>query len=414
MYYWDYYAPHWTKDEVENIRGIIQNCRKWFSPKLGDWLSDDYLNGVVSCPENYINKDIIECNSEVFVGYSYTDIKKRINKLIEFLKSDDTYKEDLCMVEEFIGFWLHLDDSEKIEPKDIISLRSGLKKLQNIELKTKKQIDKLMEYINEVPIEASILGRFNGTNITIYLKAILECDNPYYNNQEINADILIEQVIVHELFHALHYEAFVYENTEKWQSRDKSSTSVKESLADYFSYLYLIKQRDRSGKDLHNYREYDKAILRLREMWDKFKFPSYPYAGAKVFDGNDMMFYDLVYEASVEWRIPYSVIRKRITNKSFDYKKELNQIWMFKKRLPGYDRQIIKFIEQTRRYKGEGGIVFSQYDCDELVDLIRMYDDYGKYPNFSDSDFFKLLSYDPEETKKSINEFLHQINKNLE
>ena len=57
MYYWDYYAPHWTKDEVENIRGIIQNCRKWFSPKLGDWFSDDYLNGVVSCPENYINKD---------------------------------------------------------------------------------------------------------------------------------------------------------------------------------------------------------------------------------------------------------------------------------------------------------------------------------------------------------------------
>lgn len=81
-----------------------------------------------------------------------------------------------------------------------------------------------------------------------------------------------EEVFVHELFHALHYEYAAKVSEEIEKRKDYTSKVVKESLAAYFEFMYCIE---------HN------ISTDIDGDWKAFEPDVYPYSGARCINAWD-------------------------------------------------------------------------------------------------------------------------------
>ncbi len=126
-----------------------------------------------------------------------------------------------------------------------------------------------------VKIEQPVRGSFFADGgIVIYLCNICElCDR-----DGLNFEAYTVSVLVHEIFHALHFACCDF--TQGWKQMDywngtgyeyAKVSAVRESLAEYFRYLWLVKQQQKSLL----------AIMDEELAAPYAVAPNYPYAGVK-------------------------------------------------------------------------------------------------------------------------------------
>lgn len=90
-----------------------------------------------------------------------------------------------------------------------------------------------------------------------------------------------EETVVHELFHAFHHS--VMYDSPTWLSRNSKRVKiVKESLADYYAYLWCKRHGNYAGAD------------RLFNKWYRYRKTDWPYRYALYFlnNGNDEKFWN--------------------------------------------------------------------------------------------------------------------------
>lgn len=165
--------------------------------------------------------------------------------------------------------------------------------------------DKLALMKDNVKFERSVRGSFfaDGGIVIYYCNVCELCAKDGLNFED-----YIASVLAHEVFHALHFACC--DGTQKWKQMDywngvgygyaKVST-VRESLAEYFRYLWLVQNRQ-------------DALLAImfEELVEPYAVvPSFPYAGVK----------HLLTEAALEnekWR---SVLASSLVNWQEAYEK---------------------------------------------------------------------------------------------
>ena len=181
--------------------------------------------------------------------------------------------------------------TDKIE-NDIVKWLKTLVNLYGRDL-TEKQIQSVIN--NEIMI-MPILGhfiyddkdRFDGRP---YIKI-------YYQNTDINNidEYFAEMVMVlaHEYFHYYHYE---YVTKIKFKGTNYEDKHVKESLADFFAYHYLINSNYSNGKFITIA---DKRYL----FWENYFGSSVPYADAlRYFISKNNIDYPKVYKVFEKSRV---------------------------------------------------------------------------------------------------------------
>ncbi len=169
--------------------------------------------------------------------------------------------------------------------------------------------EKLIKLFHNAGFECNVLGEFNIKNKTIvlYVDSIKE----HATNVLISFNQAIEQVFIHELFHAFHYK----DNNEELLSRsDYTSEVITESLASFFEYIYTNMFIDSI------------TASKIEKSWKEYTPYSYPYSGALRFKYNhnfsnifnisltnmDNALRELLY-SSLFYRIKNKVIYKEIS-----------------------------------------------------------------------------------------------------
>ncbi|MBQ1342468.1 MAG: hypothetical protein IIY33_08305 [Erysipelotrichaceae bacterium] len=148
-------------------------------------------------------------------------------------------------------------------------------------------------------IMSIILGEYNPRNdrITLYINAIKSICNGLNNFQEI-----IDFVLVHEVFHAVHY--YILKNHPKIRGNHHCREIVMESLASFYEYEYC----NRKG---YNWRSKE-----LSRTWHNYSYGDWPYAGARVFlnqNNNNYVlsdkFMDVLEHSCISWEFACGEIR---------------------------------------------------------------------------------------------------------
>ena len=135
-----------------------------------------------------------------------------------------------------------------------------------------KELEELFQNVGLIDV---ILGEFNNYNktITLYNKAIED----YASSLGIDYKIVMEQVFIHELFHAFHYKDNDEELVER---RDYTSKVIKESLARCFEVDYFLNIKlTLNDKKMND--SCDKIIESIKESWNKYPVYNYPYSGVR-------------------------------------------------------------------------------------------------------------------------------------
>ena len=124
-----------------------------------------------------------------------------------------------------------------------------------------------------IPFSYRVLGSYENGVITLYLRSICE----YARERYVSPDTVFKKTFAHELFHLYHHGC-VRLAGQTWnpQTNDRQARIVKESCAEYFSWLYVwdtlrdVRMMDLAEQDclLHDY-----------EIW--------PYSGAQYLEHTD-------------------------------------------------------------------------------------------------------------------------------
>ena len=134
---------------------------------------------------------------------------------------------------------------------------------------------KLSQMQANVKIERLVRGSFfaDGGIVVYYCNVCQLCEK-----EQLDFTRYITSVLAHEIFHALHFAAC--DATKGWQQMSYwngngfeagKMSAVRESLAEYFRYLWLAKQQN---KEL--------LAIMFKELLEPFAtVPNYPYAGVR-------------------------------------------------------------------------------------------------------------------------------------
>ena len=147
---------------------------------------------------------------------------------------------------------------------------------------------------------STLLGQYDEKNdiITLYVKAIKNICSGLDNFEEI-----IDFVLAHEIFHAVHY--YLVKNTPKTKEDERCRMIVKESLASFYEYEYCKKKG------------YDWRSDELIRTWCNYSYGDWPYAGARVFlnqnynNNSDLpdKFMDVLDHSCISWEFACGEIR---------------------------------------------------------------------------------------------------------
>lgn len=332
MYKWDFDAAEWTDDEKKNIEAIVREASDMFSDSYSVIKDEEKKENYIKLLVSLIRKDINKCDDSPYGKYTSFEAKKKLFEFVKFLEINDCF-QCLKAIYAIIKKYEILQDDQRglndCSIQDLLEvLNSNLCNDQCCKFDKKKQelIDHLMN------IKGLLLGVFvsqedyrdDSYYITIYMKAINKC-----KSVSSERDVLVEQVIVHELFHAMHYIQSDSNIKRTWLTKTrekKKKEAVQEGLADYFAYSYLKNKVSNDGDD------YNRAMQDLLRKWKIHEFPDYPYSGAMAFIppksecfGQTMkyekyendyvrMFEVLKRTALKEWRKPYGIMEESINN----------------------------------------------------------------------------------------------------
>lgn len=257
---------------------------------IKDFLSNAKYN-IDGCVNN-IAWDHSQCKSISYTVIPTDDDKKKLEdklrKLGAFSASSGLYKEEISnLLEHLKGL-----ETEESDRKDNFTVKESCisEVLGSIRRKCndKKLIDLIDEVLDElknIHLEDTTLGEFfpHNKEIVIYMEAIKKsCSEDETIDPFDLEDVLAEEVLVHEIFHAIHYD--IIRSIDDWIPADEEdleeNKAVKESMADFFAYCYLKEM----AKDEDPKRDaYAKAVKDLEKKWNRQKFPSFPYSGARAF-----------------------------------------------------------------------------------------------------------------------------------
>ena len=165
---------------------------------------------------------------------------------------------------------------------------------------------KLAQMRANVKIERLVRGSFfaDGGIVIYYCNVCQLCEK-----EQLDFTSYITSVLAHEIFHALHFASC--DATKGWQQMSywngngfeagKMST-VRESLAEYFRYLWLAKQQN---KEL--------LAIMFKELLEPFAtVPNYPYAGVRYLlpaEGLANEKFLAVFESSLrDWHEAYELL----------------------------------------------------------------------------------------------------------
>lgn len=149
-------------------------------------------------------------------------------------------------------------------------------------------------------IMSNILGEYSPRNdrITLYIQAI----KGVCNNDETKFKKIIDFVLVHEVFHAVHY--YILKNYPKIRGNHHCRDIVMESLASFYEYEYCKKKG-------YNWRSDE-----LSRTWCNCSYGDWPYAGARVFfnqnnNNSDLpdKFMDVLDHSCISWEFACGEIR---------------------------------------------------------------------------------------------------------
>ena len=165
---------------------------------------------------------------------------------------------------------------------------------------------KLSQMQANVKIERLLRGSFfaDGGIVIYYCNVCQLCEK-----EQLDFTSYITSVLAHEIFHAMHFASC--DSTKGWQQMSywngngfevgKMST-VRESLAEYFRYLWLAKQQN---KEL--------MAIMFKELQEPFaKVPNYPYAGVRYLlstEGLAKEKFFVIFERSLQdWHEAYELL----------------------------------------------------------------------------------------------------------
>ena len=180
-------------------------------------------------------------------------------------------------------------------------------KLQDVSENDKSALlEKLAQMRANVKIERPLRGSFFADGgIVIYYCNICElCEK-----EKLDFEGYITSVLAHEIFHALHFAAC--DSSKGWQQVNYwngagfeagKMNTVRESLAEYFRYLWLAEQQ---SKDL--------LVIMLKELLEPFaNIPNYPYAGVRYLlptEGLAKEKFTAVFKSSLQnWHEAYELL----------------------------------------------------------------------------------------------------------
>lgn len=165
---------------------------------------------------------------------------------------------------------------------------------------------KLANMKANVKIERPVRGSFfaDGGIVIYYCNVCQLCEK-----EQLDFTSYITSVLAHEIFHALHFAAC--DTTKGWQQMSywngagfeaNKMNTVRESLAEYFRYLWLAKQQ---SKDL--------LAIMFKELLEPFaNVPNYPYAGVRYLlptEGLAKEKFITVFESSLQnWQESYELL----------------------------------------------------------------------------------------------------------
>lgn len=323
MNIWRFDLPDWTEDERRVIGYIVRRSTEMFSP--GNRNRQEKFERYIV---DHIEKNIKDIPEKIHEGHTSKELNEEFERLIAFLRSEKEYE---CYLNEIEKIWRRCeilgDNPRTLSEKEIIRILEGLEKLtaaidpaDKKYGRLKKKILNFRHFVEKMSFSDITTGSFSmkEEKITIYMRAILVCCG------NADRDVMVEEVLVHELYHAMHY-AFADSNIKRsWGTEPKEKykkTVVKESLADYFAYTYMNSIAVEAGDEM-----YFKAADRLVDKWEKHDVSVFPYSGAKAFlkerggningapDDNTggILFCSIKYDALNSWFDQYRIIMKSI------------------------------------------------------------------------------------------------------
>lgn len=309
IFNWNYMSPRWNDNECRKIEDIERIAEDIFPIRTYDAVRDIKIIKDV---------DEIKYSRHIVPGLSYHDIVEKFDKTIDVLGELEENFASSC-IQRIIDLIIRIKEKHELydegesscervlyeeDKKDIISEleriidESDVIDKEGTSSAAVTLINDLIEALRKTSYRFLVLGEFHPAEerkdsyIIIYMRAIDEvCEDICQK------DILVEQVIAHELFHALHYLNADYNVYKAWTKEHKMDfynirkRAVKESLADCFAAVYLSKIIDvcRGGyyKNESEAVEYEKALEVLENKWRMHDFPGYPYSGAQyIFEEN--------------------------------------------------------------------------------------------------------------------------------
>ena len=164
---------------------------------------------------------------------------------------------------------------------------------------------KLSQMQANIKIERLVRGSFfaDGGIVVYYCNVCQLCEK-----EKLAFTSYITSVLAHEFFHALHFAAC--DATKGWQQMSywngngfeaNKMSAVRESLAEYFRYLWLVKQQEET------------LLAKMdEELAEPFAVvPNYPYAGVKLLlnEAKGLEKFACVFASSLEnWHEAYELL----------------------------------------------------------------------------------------------------------
>ncbi len=411
MYKWNFDSRSngWDQRESANIMAIMDDALRLFGK--------GFLNLI---PKEHIIKNTQDTPMVEYKGdnpISMSELKEKYDGVVELLKSDSKYTSTLEELDGIIRE-MELFDDDNLRQMNADDVRELVGRIQNLSECSRfpeiaDVLNKFIDDIGEVPFTEVILGEaYRDEKIIIYMQSINNCSS-------VNKHALVEQVLVHELFHAMHYHYSKPYIKGSWDPKSISHSAVKESLADFFAYLYILRAFYRSH-DMN----YFILSKELKNKWNTHRFPNYPYTGAKVFGyGKDESFYEaeliekdclfrLVQDKAMEqWETPYRVIMKTLAGGEKAGKEEY------------YRRHPIDYLVTEKQFEDE-------YERKEYAGLLKLLEknykikiNVERFPDYTIDDLRSIESsdvcsspkYSNEEFEKSFySGLIHEVNEYID
>ena len=157
-----------------------------------------------------------------------------------------------------------------------------------------------------IKVEQPVKGSFfaDGGIVIYYCNVCQLCEK-----HGLNFEDYIVSVLAHEIFHALHFACC--DKTQEWQQMKywngtgyeyAKVSAVRESLAEYFRYLWLMKQRQEALL----------AIMHKELAKPYATVPNYPYSGVKLLFSEETLenarFHSVLESSLVNWQEAYELL----------------------------------------------------------------------------------------------------------